>query len=155
MNAKRKVRGIRADWLRRKDFMEFELGTKCRDEIPDTASANIDSPSVLNSKWREQCAEPGFSEGPRDRNINVPCTLRCCTNCGNYRKTECFGHTTPTDLTERDVDAFRESLTKIDEVRRRMRSQRELIIFEHTVWLMIRKVSGKISNFSIPHGSYF
>lgn len=41
---------------------------------------------------REQCARPGFSKGPRDRNINVPCTLRCCTNCGNYRKTEYLGH---------------------------------------------------------------
>lgn len=52
-------RGIRANWLRRKDFVEFELGTKCRDEIPDTASANIDSPLVLNSERREQCAAPG------------------------------------------------------------------------------------------------
>lgn len=102
-------RGIRADWLRRKDFVEFELGTKCRDEIPDTASANIDSPSVPNrEQGREPCAGPGFSKGPRDRNINVPCTLRCCTNRGNYRKTECLGHNS-TDLTERDEDAFRES----------------------------------------------
>lgn len=45
---------IRADWLRRKDFVEFELGTKCRDEIPDTASANIDSLSVPNGERRTE-----------------------------------------------------------------------------------------------------
>lgn len=73
--------------------------------------------------------------------------LRCCTNCGNYRKTKYHDHTTLTDLTEQMLFENRQ-LTKIDEVRRRMKSQRELIIFEHVVWLRIRKISGKISNFS-------
>lgn len=115
-NVEREVRRrIRADWLRRKDFVEFALGTKCSDEIPDTASANIDSPSVPNPRESAErtVLGRGFSKGPRDRNINVPaCALRCCTNCGNYRKTKCLGHNltgSRGDSTERDADAFRES----------------------------------------------
>lgn len=52
--------------------MEFELGTKHRDEIPDTAWANIDSLLVPNSSERNSALELDFSKGPRDRNINVP-----------------------------------------------------------------------------------
>lgn len=110
-SAEREVRRrIRADWLRRKDFVEFELGTKCSDEIPDTASANIDSPSVPHESAGRTVR--GFSKGPRDRNINVLARARCCTNCGNYRKTKCLGHNltgSRADSTERDADAFRES----------------------------------------------
>lgn len=46
---KSEIDKMRTDWFRRKDFVEFELGTKHRDEIPDTASANIDSLLVANS----------------------------------------------------------------------------------------------------------
>lgn len=129
-------RRIRADWLRRKDFVEFELGTKCSDEIPDTASANIDdSPSVPNSRGRggEQCRAGAFRKGPHDRNINVSASVRA--RCDVAQTAETIVRRSASVTTSRGRGVTRPNatqmlfenrhLTKIDEIRRRMGPSRE------------------------------
>ncbi|CAL1685560.1 unnamed protein product [Lasius platythorax] len=104
---KREVDRKRADRLCRKDFVEFELGTKRYDEIP--ASTNIDSPLVPTATSRTVRLGWAFRKSHVTGILMFRARLRCCTNCGNYRKTKYLGHITLVDLTERDADAFRES----------------------------------------------